>query len=261
MCRGSGSASGSAVKRSVLCRREGTGLVAANGDAERQVGAAGRDGPLGTPEDPGNDPSRWFENVYAAAGLGTGIVPWDRGAPHWLLVDWARDRALDGKGRRALVVGCGLGDDAEYIQSHGFASVAFDISPTAIALARRRFPGSTVDYHIADLLAPPEAWREAFDLVVEVQTIQALPAALRHAAIARIGRMVAPGGSLVVVCLARDADDDPGGRPPWPITRAEIDAFGQEGLLTVRVDDVTGGPDGRAGRRWRAEFRRPVPEP
>lgn len=204
-------------------------------------------------------PAGWFEHVYAAAEQGTGVVPWDRGAPHWLLVEWAQDRALDGRGRRALVVGCGLGDDAEYIEGRGFGTVAFDISPTAIASARRRFPGSGVDYHVADLLAPPAAWREAFDLVVEIQTIQALPDPPRREAIARIGQMVAPGGSLIVICLAREPGDDPGDRPPWPVTRAEVGAFGQAGLTCVRVDDVAGGLREPAGRRWRAEFRRPGP--
>ena len=62
------------------------------------------------------DPTGWFEPLYAAAEEGAAVVPWDRGgAPHWLLTAWAERNALNGGGRRALVVGCGLGADAEYI--------------------------------------------------------------------------------------------------------------------------------------------------
>ena len=144
------------------------------------------------------DPTGWFEPLYAAAEEGAAVVPWDRGgAPHWLLTAWAERKAPNGAGRRALVVGCGLGADAEYVAGRGFAVLAFDISASAIRAARRRFPGSTVDYRVADLLAPPAGWGQAFDLVVESQTVQALPDPPRRDAIGSIGRMVAPGRRLL----------------------------------------------------------------
>jgi ubiquinone/menaquinone biosynthesis C-methylase UbiE len=73
------------------------------------------------------------------------------------------------------VVGCGLGDDAEYVAGRGFDTVAFDISASAIRAARRRYPDSAVHYVTADLLDPPGEWERAFDLVVESLTLQALP--------------------------------------------------------------------------------------
>src|SRR6266496_2801357 len=121
------------------------------------------------------DPTGWFERLYVAAEQGDTVVPWDRGMPHRLLVEWVEARGLTGGGRRALVVGCGLGEDAEYIAGCGFRTVAFDVSATAIETARTRFPGSAVEYLVADVLDPPTQWREAFDLVVESFTVQALP--------------------------------------------------------------------------------------
>src|SRR6202041_714594 len=38
----------------------------------------------------------------------------------------------------ALVVGCGLGDDAEQLATWGFQTTAFDISQTAIRAAKKR---------------------------------------------------------------------------------------------------------------------------
>ncbi len=69
--------------------------------------------------------------------------------------------------RKALVVGCGLGDDAEFLSQQGFTVTAFDVSPTAIAWCKQRFPGSTVSYHVTDLFEPSAKWLSSFDFVLE----------------------------------------------------------------------------------------------
>jgi SAM-dependent methyltransferase len=201
------------------------------------------------------DPTGWFERLYAAAEKGEAVVPWARLEPRPLLVEWARARDLRGDGKRALVVGSGFGDDAEYFAGLGFQTVAFDVSPSAIRAAQRRFPDSEVEYVAADLLDPPPEWRQAFDLVVESITVQALPDPPRAQSIAEVAAMVAPGGTLLVASGAREPEDEPDG-PPWPLTRAEIDSFASGGLRTVKVEDLPGTGD--LGQRWwRAEFERP----
>ncbi len=65
------------------------------------------------------------------------------------------------------------------------AGWAFDVSPTAVAEAAQRFAGSPVKYQVADLLAPPPEWTGAFDLVVEIYTVQALYGEARVAAIGK----------------------------------------------------------------------------
>ena len=203
------------------------------------------------------DPTGWFERLYAAGAGGELAMPWDLGRPFGMLVDWAESQGLDGRGRRALVVGCGLGADAEYVAGLGFETVAFDIAGTAIRVARLRFPASPVHYLVADLLDPPASWRAAFDLVVESHTVQALPEPLRAKAIANVGPMVRPGGTLIVLAGTRDtADPEPAG-PPWPLTRAEIDAFATGGLSAVKVEALP-DPEDPPVRRWRAELRRPA---
>ena len=200
------------------------------------------------------DPTGWFEPLYAAAAAGQLTVPWDRGEPSRYLTQWAADRGLHGEGRTAVVVGCGLGEDAEFIAGLGFDTVAFDISPTAITAARARFPGSAVRYEAADLLHPPPDWISAFDLVVESLILQALPDPPRSEAITRLGALVAPGGTVIVIARAREPEQTVDG-PPWALTRAEIDALGQAGLVPVGIEDLI-DPQMPWPRRWRAEFRR-----
>ncbi len=71
-----------------------------------------------------DDPTGWFEPLYAAAERGDAAVPWDRGVrPNPVLERWARERGLTGAGRRAVIVGSGLGGDAELIAELGFDTV------------------------------------------------------------------------------------------------------------------------------------------
>src|SRR3954470_1369137 len=124
------------------------------------------------------EPLGWFEELYASASDASAI-PWADLGPHPLLVEWL-DRAAPEPGR-ALVVACGLGDDAEELARRGFEVTAFDLAPSAIAWAKRRFPQSPVSYVVANALELPQEWEGAFDLVVEVYTLQALPEELRPA--------------------------------------------------------------------------------
>jgi threonine dehydrogenase-like Zn-dependent dehydrogenase len=200
----------------------------------------------------GDHPLAWFEQLYSRVEGGAAVAPWDRGEPNPRLVEWAEARGLDGAGRRALVVGAGLGEDAEYLSARGFDTVAFDVAATAVKLAAERFPGTRVEYRVADLLDPPPDWRGAFDLVFESMTVQSMPPDLHDEAIARVRELVAPGGTLLVLATGRGEQQAAAG-PPWPLTRAEIDAFAADGLAPVRVEELRAGDV----MRWRAEFRRP----
>jgi SAM-dependent methyltransferase len=209
------------------------------------------------------EPTGWFEPLYAAASAGLTRVPWDRNAPSPLLVRWAAERNLTGDSDKrtgtkpaALVVGCGLGDDAEFIAGLGFRTVAFDISPSAIKAARQRFPGTAVRYCVADLMEPPPDWRSGYDLVIESMTLQAMPEQTRARALVCLGPLVAAGGTLIVFARGREpAVPDDG--PPWSLTRSEIDAIAVGGLEPVRIDEIRDSGASTAAWRWRAEFRRP----
>jgi SAM-dependent methyltransferase len=199
------------------------------------------------------DPTGWFERLYSAAAEGDAVVPWDRGHAHPLLLEWTEATRPDGRGKRALVVGCGLGDDSELLAGFGFDTVGFDISATAIQTARSRYPGSDVDYRTADLLDPPAGWIQAYDLVFESQTVQSMPPEAHSGAIAQVSRFVAPGGRLLVIALGAGQPLFEG--PPWPLRRDEIDAFASDGLSVVRIEELP-HPETAGLSRWRAELCR-----
>ena len=162
-----------------------------------------------------------FSTPFTATANGdANAVPWADLQPHPISWTWLEQHHLSSVGQRALVVGCGLGDDAEDLAKRGFRVTAFDISPHAIAWCQQRFPNSPVTYRVAVLLAAPTEWEQAFDLVLEIYTIQSLPLSLRTQVIANF---VAPSGKLLVVCRGRDQEDNLGSIP-WPL-RQEIIAL------------------------------------
>jgi SAM-dependent methyltransferase len=193
-----------------------------------------------------------FENIYAQAGDDLSEIPWATLRPMPELVEWL-DRqppaaAQPAPARQspasqtALVVACGLGDDAEEVSRRGFRVTAFDLVPAAIAHCRARFPDSAVDYQVADVLRLPAGWSQAFDLVVEVRTLQSLPLADRQAVAASIASAVAPGGRLFVHGLAR-RDDEPPGHRPWPLSPDDLTAFTAAGLTETELTFRPPGPD------------------
>jgi len=157
-------------------------------------------------------------------------------------------------GDPALVIGYGLGDDAEEAARRGYRVTALDLSPTAIRHCHERFPRSAVDYHVADLFHLPARWNEAFSLVVEIRTLQSLPLPQRADAAAAIAATVRPGGQVFVRCLARDDGEPPVSRP-WPVSRGELRGFIKAGLREAEFADQ---PAAEAhGRFFTAVYARP----
>jgi SAM-dependent methyltransferase len=194
-----------------------------------------------------------FEEIYLRAGPDFGAIPWASLAPHPALVAWL-DAGLVPAAGRALIVGCGLGDDAEEAARRGYQVTAFDLSPTAIRDGRERFPGSAVDYQVADLFRLPASWHAAFALVVEIRTLQSLPLAQRADAAAAIAATLGPGGWLFVHCLGRDDGERAGGRP-WPVSPSELAAFATAGLRQAQFREQPAGPG--QSRSFTVSYTRP----
>jgi SAM-dependent methyltransferase len=198
------------------------------------------------------DPYRrdWFNTVYALADGDAAKVPWGNLIAHPLLTEWlARQPRLDGL--NALDIGSGLGDNAAALAGQGARAEGFDLVVGAVEWAQRRFPH--IAFRAADLFAPPPEWAEKFDFVNEIYTLQALPAEILPAARKAIAGFVKPGGRLLVISRARDADQVIAG-PPWPLAGADLEAFVDCGLRLDELEDVP--PGFSPSRHWRALFRK-----
>ena len=191
----------------------------------RQVNALDRDLPH-TPD----GRRTFFDSVYDRAEGDPAFVPWADLKPKPELSEWLA--ANPGKGRTAIDIACGLGDNAEVIAAAGWQTTAFDLSDTAIRWARRRFAASRVAYQCASLLDPPSNWLGGFDLVNECYTIQSVPPDLHVRFMQAIAALVSPGGTLLVYTRTRAEGSAPSG-PPWPLMPSETGWFGQNGFRQV----------------------------
>jgi len=196
----------------------------------------------------------WFDDLYSRAQGDALIIPWADLRPNPNLVAWLDKSGIEGRGKSALKIGCGLGDDAEEIARHGFNTTAFDISPTAIAWCQHRFPESAVKYIVLDLFKVPQEWNGKFDFVLESYTLQVLPADMRRKAIARISGFVAQGGRLLVITRGRDPGD-PEGNMPWPLTREEVEEFSHCSMKEVSFENYFDQEEPPV-RRFRAVYER-----
>ncbi|MFW9263388.1 class I SAM-dependent methyltransferase [Nostoc sp. CALU 546] len=202
-----------------------------------------------------SDPSAWFEVLYSKAKGDTAQIPWAKLAPHPYLQDWFTSHEPFASGQKALVIGCGLGDDAQALASLGFEVTAFDISPTAIAWCQKRFPNSTVNYIVADLLAIPSQWHQAFNFVFECRNIQALPLNVRYEVISSVASLVAPSDTLLLITRVRDTEAEPDG-PPWALSNSELAQF--ENLGLCQVEQLMFLESGQIDvKQVRIEYRRP----
>lgn len=202
-------------------------------------------------------PTGWFEPLYAQARRDAGAIPWAASTPHPYVVDWLDDPTVAPPGRRAVVVGCGLGDDAAELARRGFEVVAFDVAASAVDWARSRFPRAGVDWRVVDLLDLPGDLVGGFDLVVEVRTVQSLPGVVRDAAMHAIGRLAAPGGVVLAVTLVAGSTEAARAwqGPPWAQAPSELAAYRAAGLERVALEHPE--PDEHATMEIRLTLCRP----
>lgn len=177
-----------------------------------------------------DQPSNWFEPLYSSSTKNGAGVPWANMKTHPSFANWLGRNPQDGDGKSALVVGCGMGDDAIELETLGFQVTAFDVSASAIEYCKERFPHSKVNFEQADLLEGQSQWRRKFDFVLEIFTIQALPPKYEKELIQNISDFVAPGGELLVIAEVGSEKRVFEKGPPWVLTPEHIDSFVSCGL-------------------------------
>lgn len=200
------------------------------------------------------DATGWFDALYKEANGNNEKIPWADLEPNRFLRAWAEKTNLRGRGRKALVVGCGLGDDARYLFDLGFEVTAFDISETAIEWAKRLHKDTTIDFQVADLFAPFRGWLSAFEFVLEVYTIQPLPLEMRPRVIDAISGFVAAQGKLVVVTRGRENDEQPT-ELPWALSRKDLSQFETNDLRQIHFEEMLGDEE-ELIKRFVVEYER-----
>ena len=168
------------------------------------------------------EPLAWFDELYENANRDSDYVPWARMEPHPQMVEWIANRPeINGK---ALVVGCGIGDDAEWLEEIGFDVTAFDISKSSIDWCQERFPDSTVNYCVADLLSPPENWENKFDLIVEIHILQVIPENMRDDAAKNLALLLNNNGHVLCIGRLYESNIVEQPVPPWPLGRVWLES-------------------------------------
>ena len=176
-----------------------------------------------------DDPLGWFDSIYTDAEGDHNNVFWaDLEASPYLL-DWLKECPESAIGKKAIVIGCGVGDDAQALSEFGYEVIAFDISPEAIRLCKNRYPDTKVSYLVANLFDYPQEWEKDFDLVYECNTIQVLPGKYRIQARDAMISLLAPKGHILVSCRSRLKGEQEDAIP-LPLDKNEIDGFIRCGL-------------------------------
>ena len=177
-----------------------------------------------------NKASEWFDDLYKKNKSSYENIPWVRQDVNPLLQSYL-DEDVEHKGS-ALVIGCGLGDDAIALEKAGYSVTAIDVSQTALDLAKERFPTSTVVFKKQDIFE----YTQTFDFVFEALTIQSLPIEFREKMVKAVANTVAKNGKLLLVAHKREEMFD---GPPWPLTENEVDLFKTEGLTELSHEIYT----------------------
>jgi SAM-dependent methyltransferase len=130
-------------------------------------------------------------------------APWDIGGPRPELVRLVESGKLEPC--RAIDLGCGIGENVIYLAQQGFDASGVDISPRAIAKARRKAEGAGVSptFLVSDVtdLTGVEG---PFDVVVDNGCLHSLfGSAAREGYVQTVLRLTQPGSCYFLRCFVR----------------------------------------------------------
>jgi thiopurine S-methyltransferase len=209
------------------------------------------------------DPELRWERIYQDGGDG-----WELGRAAPPLGRYlAETSGVLPAGGRALVIGCGRGNDALLLsrlaQKLGVKVVAIDIAPTAVSITNRTAAtaglGDCLRAYRADLFTPAAdasddlpLYSGGYDLVLEHTCYCAIAPVRRDEYVATVARLLKPGGRLVGLFYCHDY---PGG-PPYAATADEIRGRLAESFLFEHEEVPPDSVLTRAGVEWLVCARR-----
>jgi ubiquinone/menaquinone biosynthesis C-methylase UbiE len=145
-----------------------------------------------------------------------GATGWvDRQSPDWALhIEW-HEKVLAApyspRGGRALELGCGAGCWCFELEKRGFDVTGVDLSPTAIAWAKRRAAesGSNARFHVASVLEMTDWPDESFDFILDGFCLHCLIGPDRQTYLENAWRLLQPGGVFRIQSFVGERADDP----------------------------------------------------
>lgn len=143
----------------------------------------------------------WDEKYQTAPGQ----LPWDTGTPSPDLVEYFE--SLDNSPGQVLEIGCGTGTNAIWMAKNGSTVIATDISPTAIAEAKKKQnqEGIEVDFRVGNILEELPLGDASLDLVFDRGVYHVMAPDDRKTFINAVAKMLRPNGYWL--CIAGNADD------------------------------------------------------
>jgi SAM-dependent methyltransferase len=193
-------------------------------------------------------------------------MPWYSPLPSPWLVEATRTRPFS-PGARVLDVGCGTGTNAIWLARRGFRVSGIDLSPTAIAIARKRADraGAAVDLQVASADRLPFTSRH-FDVGLDTGCYHSIPLRLREPYAKEVARVLRPNARFLLTWIPREVQTSVG--PPHRPSLAETAALFEPKFVFVEVAWHASGSAGgwkvfrdRLGRCTALLVRRRVPQP
>jgi SAM-dependent methyltransferase len=138
-------------------------------------------------------------DLYATgySGFLTGDYAANRQRRHRLTMDAFHPVFDNGRGRRLLDFGCGVGLFLELAEQRGFEVYGVDLSPDSVEQANRRLSRPCVHFGSPDDV--PEIARGGFDVITLWSVLAHLPRPLED--FARLRELLAPGGVLLILTV------------------------------------------------------------
>lgn len=179
-------------------------------------------------------------------------TPWDLGqaAPPFISMLYSKEPPIPG---RAAVLGCGRGYDALIFAAHGFETIGFDFSTSAIEDAQLLADtvGSPAKFIQRDIFELPGEFENYFDYVIEHTCFCAIDPQKRFDYVDVANSILKPEGEMIAVFFTHNR---PGG-PPYGLDPTEIKQYMHRGFETISLYPVINSVPKRIDEEYIGRFR------
>ena len=144
-----------------------------------------------------------MERIYSS--ISPEKIPWNlKNAP-----DILRDIVENGKINpcKTIDLGCGAGNYVLYLAARGFDATGIDISPSAIAMAKKSAAekGMACSFMTADMLGDMSPVKGLFDFAYDWEVLHHIFPEERGKYISNVRALLKPGARYLSVCFSEDS--------------------------------------------------------